>query len=438
MSKPYPVVHQQPLAEPPKRGPFGLASRRRTSDELPSVAAHEVLVFRVDGRYVLDTGRRRLDDPQLVNANHVSVVDLRRNVLVTVRMSIPSAEAAEFKVDVTFSCTVTDAAVVVQEGQDDAERVLLAYLRRHKRFFELGLDHRLADITRLRRDVNAQVMAYTAVSPPRISGMAVAYASIEMPDPDELVGFQRQRRDQDRSNVLASEKLTQNHRLDFARQQQDQLMLNHRRDFERGNEVVDQDHEQMLARERREFERREAELAARTFGDDPDAAVYWGQATGELTVTDVRDQLLAREERRQEAERERRAIERADRLQRQDRHWELQRERIEVKRQRQAELQDRSRADRKEQAALERALAAEQQANERADRAWERNATLEVVRDLIKRGHGDQTFVDFERMLTKLGAGTPALDGPEAAELETGGRGRGTKYDAVGEDDDDD
>lgn len=48
MSKPYPVVHQRPLAEPPKRGPFGLGTRRRTADELPPVAAHEVLVFRVE------------------------------------------------------------------------------------------------------------------------------------------------------------------------------------------------------------------------------------------------------------------------------------------------------------------------------------------------------------------------------------------------------
>lgn len=438
MSKPYPVVHQRPLAEPPKRGPFGLGTRRRTADELPSVAAHEVLVFRVEGRYILDTGRRQLHDEQLVRASHVSVVDLSRNVLVTARLTIPSAEAAEFTVDVTFSCSVMDAARVVQEGQDDAERVLLAYLRRHKRFFELGLDFRVSDISEFRRSVNAQVMAYTTVTQPDVPGLEVAYASVQVMEPEELIGFEKQRRDQGRSNVLATEKLTQNHQLDFTRQHQDQVRQNHQRSHDRVQDLESQEHEQMLAREAREFARREAIRTAEVIGDDPDAAAYWVEASGQMTAAEVRDQLLRREELRQQAQLERWALEREDRLRRQDRHWEVERERIEVKRHRRAELEDRIRADQKEKAALDRALAAEQQANERADRHWARAASLDVARDLIKRGHSDQSPVDVERMLARMGASQAIGVGEEPAELEAGEAEQPAKYSAVREDDDDD
>ncbi|MFD0571303.1 hypothetical protein ACFQ0T_21520 [Kitasatospora gansuensis] len=402
------------------------------------MAAHEVLVFRVEGRHVLDTGRRQLHDEQLVNATHVSVVDLSRNVLVTARLTIPSAEAAEFTVDVTFNCSVMDAAMVVQEGQDDAERVLLAYLRRHKRFFELGLDFRIADISEFRRSVNAQVMAYTAVTPPQVPGLAVAYASVQVMEPEELIGFEKQRRDQGRSNVLATEKLTYNHQLDFTRQRQDQLRQNHQRTHERGQDLESQEHQQMLAREAREFARREAIRTAEVIGDDPDAAAYWVEASGQMTAAELRDQLLRRDELRQQEQQERRALDREDRLRRQDRQWEVQRERIEVKRHRRAELEDRIRLDQKEKAALDRALVADQQANERADRAWERTATLEVVRDLIKRGHGDQTFVDVERMLDKLGASQAIGSGEEPAELAAADADQPAGFSAVGEDDDDD
>ncbi|MDH6123510.1 hypothetical protein [Kitasatospora sp. GP82] len=402
MIKPYPVVEQRPLADPPKRGPFGLGTRRRSPEELPLVAGHEVLVYRVAGRQVLDTGRRRLDDEQLVAADHVSVVDLRRNAPVTVQLSIPSAEAAEFTVEVTFLCSVIDPAVVVTEGQDDAQRSLLAYLRRHKRFFELGLDYRIGQITTVRRNVNAQVMAYTAEVPPHIPGLVVSLASVEVLEPDELIGFQRQRRDQDRTNVLAYEKQQQNHTLDVQRQQQDQEIQEDQRRFDQDRDLDNQTHEQLLAREEQEFRLRQTAQLHRLIGDSPEAAAYLAQASGEMTTADVLAQLQAKA-----------ALKREDRRELADRRWERKQELIEQKQQRRKELEERIRSDQKEREALDRELEKELDAGRRADLQWDRTTTLEVVRELFKRGYGDQAPVDFERLLAKL-ITTPELGGFEA------------------------
>ncbi|KJK55414.1 hypothetical protein [Saccharothrix sp. ST-888] len=441
MIKPYPIVEQRPLADPPKRGPFGLGARRRSPEELPVAAGHEVLVYRVDGRYVLDTGRRRPGDEQLVAADHVSVVDLRRNAPVTVQLKIPSAEAAEFTVEVTFLCSVVDPAIVVREGQGDARLALLAYLRKHKRFFELGLDYRISQITTVRRNVNAQMMAYTAERPPQISGLAVSFASVELLEPDELIGFQRQRRDQDRSNVLAFEKQQQNHTLDVQRQQYDQEIQEGQLRFDQDRDVDNQTHEQLLDQEAREFALRQSALTARQIGDNPEMAAYWAQASGEMSAADLLAQLQRKE-----------SLKREDRRDLAERRWERRQEILEQKRQRRRELEDRIRDDQKEREQLDRELTKELSTSRRADQQWERDATLEVVRDLIKRGHGDQTFVDFERLLGKLGA-PPELEGaapqrdldqaaadePEALEAGAAERKRRAyeKSDVLREEDDD-
>jgi hypothetical protein len=451
MSKPYPVVLQRPLTEPPKRGLFGLAARRRSADELPAMAPHEVRVFRVDDQYVLDTGRRRLDDDQLVHANHVSVVDLSRNVLVTVRLTIPSCEATDFTVDVTFSCSVTDARRVVMDGQD-AEHALLAYLRRHMRFFELGLDHRIKDIATVRRNVNAQVMAYTAERPPQIPGLAVAYASVEVLEPEELIGFEKQRRDQDRSTVLATERLTQNHTVDFTRQQQDQILRTHQQQYEHDRDVTNQAHEQMLDAAARDHALQQTQRAAQAIGDDPDAAAYWTEARGQMSAREVQELLAAAEERRQRDRRDELALQREDRLRREDRAWEMKQDRIQVRRQRHRELEERIRADRQEQVSIERELGQARRESDRSDRNWQQS----VVQDLIRRGHGDQLPIDVEKLVTGLGSDRTAIGEREAAgeieapkaerveaepveaePVEPEPADRPTRYDAAGEDDDD-
>lgn len=183
MSKPYPVVVQRPLAQTRKRGPLGLLPRKREAHELPTVSAHEVMVYRVDGKYHLDTGQGRLSDQPVVEASHVSVVDLRRNTPVTVLLPIPSAEASEFTVEVTFVCTVTDPVEIVAEGLTDAGLALRAHLRKHRQIFELGLDHRLKDVNTVRRNASAQVFAYITERPLRLDGMTVELESVQVRTP---------------------------------------------------------------------------------------------------------------------------------------------------------------------------------------------------------------------------------------------------------------
>ena len=75
-----------------------------------------MLVYRVDGDYLLDSARLRRGDDDVVRATHVSVVDMRSGAPVVVELSIPSRDAAEFAVHATFACTVTDPVAVVRDG----------------------------------------------------------------------------------------------------------------------------------------------------------------------------------------------------------------------------------------------------------------------------------------------------------------------------------
>lgn len=112
----YPITGGGPLEPAPKRGFLGLGRRYRDGSEVPKADAHQVLVYRVDGDYLVDRGRLGSSDEQVVNATHVSVVDMRRSAQVVVELPIPSRDASDFMMRVTFACTVTDPLVVVREG----------------------------------------------------------------------------------------------------------------------------------------------------------------------------------------------------------------------------------------------------------------------------------------------------------------------------------
>ncbi|MEU5384557.1 hypothetical protein [Kitasatospora cineracea] len=287
MSKPYPVVVQRPLAEPRKRDRFGLLPRRREAHELPTVSAHEVMVYRVDGKYHLDTGQRRLSDQQVVEASHVSVVDLRRNTPVTVTLAIPSAEASEFEVVVTFVCTVTDPVEIVEEGLTDAALALRAYLRSHRRFFELGLDHRLKDLNTVRRNVSAQVMAYTIERPLKARGMTAELESVQVRTPEVLSDFEQQRRTQEFDLTLAFEQQRNHHTLNSQRQQYTQDLDDRDREHRHGALTADQANQLLLELERREFELRAARLTKDQVGDSPIAAAHYAHAAGGLDSAEL-------------------------------------------------------------------------------------------------------------------------------------------------------
>jgi hypothetical protein len=189
----YPITERRSLGEVDPKGIL----RRRIRSDLPTLDAHQVLVYRVDGQYVLDGDRMRKSDDRVVTATHVSVVDVRRDNPVVVHFEIPSADAASFKVTVTFSCTVTDPVSVVRSGVE-CRVALWGYLQAHSRLFDLGQDYRLEEFNELRRAVAAQITAYFTIKPPAVDGVSVALGSVSVPAPAVWASFE----DKNRGNVV--------------------------------------------------------------------------------------------------------------------------------------------------------------------------------------------------------------------------------------------
>jgi hypothetical protein len=181
----YPIITQKVLPPVPKSGFLGLRSRSRDSSEIPSPTAGEVLVLRSGGRHVLDSGRLRLDDEIVLEATHVSVVDMTENKQIRVELSIPSAEGGEFTVFVDFTCRVHDPVVVVEAGLGDIHDFLAAYLRAHDDVFKVGAKYKLADFL----SVRAELRAYNHYLPVQLSGMTAALGNVEIPAPPEVKEF---------------------------------------------------------------------------------------------------------------------------------------------------------------------------------------------------------------------------------------------------------
>src|SRR5579871_1963592 len=150
MTGTYPIVNQLKLTEPERRGKLKLLGPRRETAEVPALKPHEVLVYRVEGSFKVDDGRKGLDDDDVIRATSVSVVDMRRDAAVGTQFEIDSMDASQFTVNVNFVCTVTDAVRVVRDGQANASDALLSYLRGYQRLFELGLEHPISEINTLR------------------------------------------------------------------------------------------------------------------------------------------------------------------------------------------------------------------------------------------------------------------------------------------------
>jgi CHAT domain-containing protein len=184
----YPIVARFELSEPGRRGPLGLIKRRDNSG-IPAIKAHEVLVWRVGGRYVVDSGKLRARNDTVVRASSVSIVSIRPGTEVEVSFQVDSADALEFSVKVTFLCSVLDPAVVVRDEQVNVADALLAYLRRDRDLFYLGLNHRVEEIAEVRAKVATQIHAYTTLRPLKIPGMEIALASVQLWTPAEVPDF---------------------------------------------------------------------------------------------------------------------------------------------------------------------------------------------------------------------------------------------------------
>lgn len=182
----YPITTQKVLPPVPKSGFLGLRSRSRDSSEIPLPTAGEVLVLRSGGRHVLDSGRLKLDDEVVLEATHVSVVDMTENKQIKVELSIPSAEGGEFTVRVEFTCRVHDPVAVVEAGHGDIRDSLAAYLRAHDDVFKAGAKYKLADFLAARTEVRAELQAYNHYLPVQLSGMTAVLGNVEIPAPAEI------------------------------------------------------------------------------------------------------------------------------------------------------------------------------------------------------------------------------------------------------------
>jgi hypothetical protein len=210
----YPIIEQRSLPKAQRGGPWGIGPRSRAADAIPLPNAHEAVVFKSGGDYVIDDGRSRLDDDHVRNATNVTVVDMRENAPVLAQLTIPAAGGAEFTVQVTFQCTVRRPDVVVEAGLHDLEGSLTRYLKQHQPLHHVGEQSELSDVNEVRRDVNAAVRAYVMLRPPDYRGMDVEVGSVEVLTPEDYAEFEQQRLKNRREGQLSSEEQRQKHLLE--------------------------------------------------------------------------------------------------------------------------------------------------------------------------------------------------------------------------------
>jgi hypothetical protein len=433
MSQPYPIISQQKLKESPRRGLLNMRGPRRPDDEVPTLNPHEVLVYRVNGKFIVDDGQRRPDHNQVVNASSVTVVNMRRGADVSVSFEIASRDAAVFTVQVTFTCSVVDAITVVRDGQVNAGESLLAYMKGYQPLFELGLAHPLADINVVRRKAGLHVKAYMTVCPPEIPGMSIDLANVQVMTPQELAGHEERRRNEEREQALATERLQRERDLKRQRQEVERSLKEQQQDADHSfrqrqqtsdqtfnlreqesdyqRKLLAQENEHLLSRRDREHRIDEFEGFAQIVGDNPRQALRLAHIRGELSADDLARRLrelddedkrwvrevadaetLAREKaaeiRRSEA-REAAAIKRAD--DRAELEWNRERDRDET-------AYNRATAEREAKEALDQ----RKQAIE---------IELEILREFNKRGLLDNFYPDFKEMMRRV-RGEPISEEP--------------------------
>jgi hypothetical protein len=385
-----------------------MGRQRRTADELLRPNAHEVLVYRVDGRYVLDSDRLRGADDQVVGATHVSVVDTSRNRPVRVEFSIPSSDADKFAVYVTFVCTVNDAVAVVRGGVE-AQTVLWGYLRSHNKIFELGLPYSLSDVNEVRRVVNAQITAYTTIKPPTVLGMTVALASVEVGTPEFLANLEESRRDQHSQYLLAEQQQGYDQRRKFnqvrfdhvvalTEEEHEEVLAARRQRHEHAIATNQQQQDQFLAAEANEFARRELARNLELIGDSPRQALNAAYAAGQITATELAQQLEALAGREQSI---------AERLA--ERERETARQQMEWDRVERRELRAEAREDRLLTREDEQRRTQERRSDAWREKEWAREdkrGLLEVKIDLLKtaasQGHLDMVNLGLDRLYAEV------------------------------------
>ncbi|GAA1963685.1 hypothetical protein GCM10009754_39050 [Amycolatopsis minnesotensis] len=355
--------------------------RTRTVDEIPRSSANQRLVYRVAGDFVLDNSALPLNSPTVLGADHVSVVDVSRECEVLAQLDIPSADADSFTMQATFVCTVTDPIAVVREGPSKVETALRAYLKGHHRIFELGLDYRLGDINEARRKLNAQVKAFTTISPPEFLGLSAELTSVEVRTPEELAKFQQSLREQE-----------QRHVIDFKLQEGRHHLHRDETEYEQRMAARSQRHQFDLDANQRQYDRYQYREHAGAVGSDPLSSLTYAYSIGKLDAKEFAEELLRRDQERLETSRtdERRRLE-----------WE----REDIRAQREIERDERKRGLdwRREDAKLDR-----------QDRRRQLEAKIEIIRDLAQRGFLDTANVDLENVVNAMVTGGTEFEADRA------------------------
>ncbi|CAM5472577.1 hypothetical protein [Streptomyces aurantiogriseus] len=454
MAETYPLVEQREYGRPERRG--GILRRRTTREEgdLPRVAAHQVRVFRVGEEYVEDHGELRADDPVVLAASSVTVVDRRAEVPVVVETRIPSADAGEFTVRVTYFSRVIDPCAVVRDGITDVEALLLAQLLAVPGLTEDGSDLPVADSSTVRNRIDARLTAYHEMRPSDVSGLRVRCGQVEVRTPQEqaahLAELERVRREQERDLVLAErqqkaaldraireaelalkeeeirslqaqrkERNRHKEELDkeYNRQEHDTL----RTKYTRLAESDQQDHELDLGVRRNDTVRAELAKDVNLIGNDPLGAAFLAFRSGEISADELSRRLhdaekdgYARQDEWTRVDREyelqRHSVQRDDerwRLQRADQQRELtrkeEREEMAARRREQSRRWDLEHEDRLRRRQEERADA---ERWDRDEREWAKEqlavrATL--GKQAIDRGLFDSTMYDAGAFINSVG-----------------------------------
>ena len=187
----YPVATQLQLDDPARR----LLGKRRDRSQIPKIKAHEVLVWRVGDKYIVDSRQLRDSDDVVVDASSVSVVSVRPGTEVAVSFTIDSRDASMFTVKVTFVCSVTHPDVVVRDGQVNVADTLLAYLRGYQDLFSIGLKYPITAINDARAEMTAQVKAYMTLRPPKIPGIQIGTSpTVQVKTPAQIASYENDAR----------------------------------------------------------------------------------------------------------------------------------------------------------------------------------------------------------------------------------------------------
>ncbi|GIM93214.1 CHAT domain-containing protein [Paractinoplanes toevensis] len=385
----YPVVRTEFLKDVPGRGLLGLGKKRRDVEQLPKAGTHEVWVLRVEGRYIVGRGEFRTDDENLVRADCASLVNVSSGMPVTVEMTIPSAEAINFTMRITFACTVTDAAQVVRENVQ-ASASILAYLQRDSKLGHLALNLRMSDLDQLRREATARIRAYTEVKPPGVHGLDLRFLGVEVLTPQNLHQFEKKRREAEAERRLAWQRTGDSQDAE----RHTQGLAGHRRGGGHAAEEADQEQahdravieQSRLRAEQLKLARREVEFAFDAFGGDPEKAMIFAQAQGEIDAKELAERMA-------EVER--------DRVEYNHRLDELDREEA-GRRQMEPEI-----------LRAEREQALESRREGREDRQEILDMQLDVLRELAKRGHLDMINVNVEKLVSDIyGSGEQTVTRP--------------------------